>query len=114
MSKTTEIQIEKSRNLIEGLRRHVREMGERLRVGDGTSGMRGVSNNEINEMEKTVAMLSEANAEVDRLREELTPKVKKMNDLMTLVKASYAETKKTLKGYYSQERWPDYGIPDKL
>ena len=75
MSKTTEIQIEKSRNLIEGLRRHVREMGER-----------GVSNNEINEMGKTVAMLSEANAEVDRLREELTPKVKKMNDLMTLVK----------------------------
>ena len=42
MSKTTEIQIEKSRNFIEGLRRHVREMGER-----------GVSNNEINEMEKT-------------------------------------------------------------
>ena len=43
MSKKTEIQIEKSRNLIEGLRRHVRGMGER-----------GVSNNEINEMEKTV------------------------------------------------------------
>ena len=41
------------------------------------------------------------------------PKVKKMNDLMTLVKASYAESKKTLKGYYPQERWPDYGIPDK-
>ena len=102
MSKTTEIQIEKSRNLIEGLRRHVREMGER-----------GVSNNEIDQMEKSVAMLSEANAEVDRLREKLTPKVKKMNDLMTLVKASYAESKKTLKGYYPQERWPDYGIPDK-
>ena len=102
MSKTTEIQIEKSRNLIEGLRRHVREMGER-----------GVSNNEIDQMEKTVTMLSEANTEVDRLREELTPKVKKMNDLMTLVKASYAESKKTLKGYYPQERWPDYGIPDK-
>ena len=101
MSKTTEIQIEKSRNLIEGLRRHVREMGER-----------GVSNNEINEMEKTVAMLSEANAEVDRLREELTPKVKKMNDLMVLVKASYAESKKTLKFIRSDScrsflhKWP--------
>jgi hypothetical protein len=35
MSKTTKIQIEMSRNLFEGLRRHVREMGER-----------GVSNNE--------------------------------------------------------------------
>ena len=58
-------------------------------------------------MEKTVAMLSDDNAEVDRLREELTPKIKKMNDLMTLVKASYAESKKTLKGYYPQERWPD-------
>ena len=63
-------------------------------------------------MEKTVAMLSDDNAEVDRLREELTPKIKKMNDLMTLVKASYAESKKTLKGYYPQERWPDYCIPD--
>ena len=102
MSKTVEIQIEKSRNLIEGLRRHGRELGER-----------GISNTEINEMEKTVAMLTEANAEVDRLRDELTPKVKKMNDLMTIVKASYAESKKTLKGYYPQERWPDYGIPDK-
>jgi hypothetical protein len=102
MSKTTEVQIEKSRNLIEGLRRHVREMGER-----------GISNTEINEMEKTVAMLTDANVEVDRLRAELTPKVKKMNDLMTIVKASYAESKKTLKGYYPQERWPDYGIPDK-
>ena len=30
-----------------------------------------------------------------------------------VVKASYAESKKTLKGYYPQERWPDYGIPDK-
>ena len=102
MSKTTEVQIEKSRNLIEGLRRHVKEMGER-----------GISNTEINEMEKTVAMLTDANAEVERLRAELTPKVKKMNDLMTIVKASYAESKKTLKGYYPQERWPDYGIPDK-
>ena len=64
-------------------------------------------------MEKTVAMLSDDKAEVDRLREKLTPKIKKMNDLMTLVKASYAESKKTLKGYYPQERWPDYGIPDK-
>ena len=76
-------------------------------------GERGVSSDEINEMEKTVEMLSEANAEVDRLREVLSPKVKKMNDLLTLVKASYSESKKTLKGYYPQERWPDYGIPDK-
>jgi len=43
MSKTVEIQIEKSRDLVEGLRRHVKEMGER-----------GVTNDEINAMEQAV------------------------------------------------------------
>lgn len=36
-----------------------------------------------------------------------------MNDLMTSVKTTYGEAKKTLKGYYPQERWADYGVPDK-
>ncbi|MBR1388006.1 MAG: hypothetical protein IJ569_00075 [Prevotella sp.] len=102
MSKTIEIQIEKSRNLIEGLRRHVKEQGER-----------GVSNGEINEMEQALNQLEEANAEVDRLREELSPKVKRMNDILASVKTAYTDTKKTLKGYYPQERWADYGVPDK-
>mgnify|MGYP002855616527 CR=1 FL=1 len=102
MSKTIEIQIEKSRNLIEGLRKHVKEQGER-----------GVSNGEINEMEQALKQLEEANAEVGRLREELSPKVKRMNDILANVKSAYADTKKTLKGYYPQERWADYGVPDK-
>lgn len=102
MSKTIEIQIEKSRNLIGGLRKHVKEMGER-----------GIANSDINEMEKTVSQLAEANAEVDRLREELAPKVKRMNEILANVKTAYADSKKTLKGYYPQERWNDYGIPDK-
>lgn len=46
MSKTVEIQIEKSRGLVEGLRRHVKEMGER-----------GVTNDEINAMEQAVKEL---------------------------------------------------------
>ena len=102
MSKTVEIQIEKSRGLVEGLRRHVKEMGER-----------GVTNDEINAMEQAVKELEAANAEVDRLREDLKPKVKVMNDVMNRVKEAYAEKKKTLKGYYPQERWMDYGVPDK-
>ena len=102
MSKTIEIQIEKSRNLVEGLRKHVKEMGEN-----------GVTNGEIGEMEQYVALLVEANAEVDRLREELSPKVKRMNEILAAVKTAYADKKKTLKGYYPQERWADYGIPDK-
>lgn len=102
MSKTVEIQIEKSRNLVEGLRRHVKEMGEH-----------GVTNDEINAMEQAVKQLEAAYAEVDRLREDLKPKVKVMNDVMNRVKEAYTEKKKTLKGYYPQERWMDYGVPDK-
>ena len=102
MSKTVEQQIEKGRTLIEGLHRHVKEMGEH-----------GVSNAEIDRMEQSLNELNVANDEVDRLREELQPKVKHMNEVLASVKAAYAETKKTLKGYYPQERWADYGIPDK-
>ncbi len=101
MSKTVEIQIEKSRNLIEGLRKHLNGIGG------------GVTNEEIDAMEQAVTELTVANAEVERLREELTPKVKQMNAVMDRVKEAYAEKKKTLKGYYPQERWADYGVPDK-
>ena len=101
MSKTVEIQIEKSRNLVEGLRKHLKGIGG------------GVTNEEINAMEKAVSELQSANAEVDRLREKLAPKVKHMNAVLARVKESYADKKKTLKGYYPQERWMDYGIPDK-
>ena len=93
MSKTVEIQIEKSRGLVEGLRRHVREMGER-----------GVSNKEIDEMEQAVKELETVNAEVDSIREQLTPTVAKLKVAMDRVKEVYAEKKKTLKGYYPQER----------
>lgn len=101
MSKTVELQIEKSRHLVEGLRKHL----------SGTGG--GVTNNEIEQMEQAVSELEVANAEVDRLRAELAPKVKQMNEVLARVKEAYADKKKTLKGYYPQERWADYGIPDK-
>ena len=101
MSKTVELHIEKSRYLVEGLRKHLNGMGG------------GITNDEINSMEQSLKELESANAEVDRLREELTPKVKHMNEVLARVKAAYADKKKTLKGYYPQERWADYGIPDK-
>lgn len=102
MSKTIEIQIEKSRNLIDGLRKH---------LNGGVGG--GITPQEIDQMEQVLKVLTAANEEVDRLRDELAPKVKHMNQVLAEVKAAYAESKKTLKGYYPQERWLDYGIPDK-
>jgi len=102
MSKTTELQIEKSRQLIGGLRKHLTQ---------GVGG--GVTNGEIEQMNKMVEELARANAECDQLREELAPKVKHMNEVLGIVKTAYADKKKTLKGYYPQEKWADYGVPDK-
>ena len=53
------------------------------------------------------------NSEVDSIREQLTPTVAKLKLVMDRVKEAYTEKKKTLKGYYPQERWMDYGVPDK-
>lgn len=102
MSKTVELQIEKSRNLAAGLRKH---------LNGGVGG--GITLEEIDQMEQVLAQLTAANEEVERLREELQPKVKHMNDLLAQAKETYGEHKKTIKGYYPQESWADYGVPDK-
>ena len=73
----------------------------------------GVTPLERDRMEQTLVQLKAANAEVERIREELQPKVKNMNSLMAQVKQNYTELKKTIKGYYPQEQWADYGVPDK-
>ena len=103
MAKTIETQIEKSRTLIEGLRKHVEKGGNETNITADT----------VNAMEAQLRLLVEANEECDRLRAELSPKVKRMNELLAGVKAAYAANKKTIKGYYPQEQWPDYGVTDK-
>lgn len=100
MTKTIELLIGKSQMLLKGLRRHINEMGER-----------GVTNAEIEELKQTMGLLEQQNNEVEKLRAELAAKVKLQNETMNTVKTSYTELKKTLKGYYPQERWQDYGIP---
>ena len=86
---------------MEGLRKHLNGIGG------------GVTNDEINELEQAINELEAINTVVEQLRGQLVPKVKQMNMTMSRVKTSFAEKKKTLKGYYPQERWIEYGIPDK-
>ena len=85
-----------------GLHRHIGDMGKR-----------GVTNAEIDQLELSLKVLEQQSAEVEKLRAELAEKVRLQNDTLASVKTSYAELKKTLKGYYPQERWMDYGIPDR-
>ena len=58
-------------------------------------GERGVTNDEINAMEQAVKELEAVNAEVDSIREQLTPTVAKLKVAMDSVKEAYAEKKKT-------------------
>lgn len=102
MSKTVEIQLEKSRMFVKGMKRHISEMGER-----------GVTNQEVAKFENDLVTLEQQSKEVDQLREELKVKVKRMNETFTAVKKTYSKTKKVVKEYHPQERWTDYGIPDK-
>ena len=102
MAKTIEILLEKSRMFVEGMKRHISETGER-----------GVSNAEVEKLEKDMASLAQQSGEVDRFRAGLGVKVRRMNETLLAVKDSYNETKKVVKGFYPQERWIDYGIPDK-
>lgn len=102
MTKTIEIQLEKSRKLIQGMKRHISEMGES-----------GVTNEVVAKFENDLAILEQQSAEVDKLREELNVKVRRMNETFATIKETHSETKKVIKGYHPQERWIDYGVPDK-
>lgn len=102
MAKTIEILLEKSRMFVEGMKRHISETGER-----------GVTNADVEKLEKDMASLAQESGEVDRMRAELSEKVRRMNETLLAVKDSYNETKKVVKCFYPQERWIDYGIPDK-
>lgn len=101
MSKTVEMQIEKSRGLIQGLRKHLSEGGK------------GTTLQELTTMEQAIAALYAASEECERLRAELAPKVKHMNELLGSVKADYVNHKLIIKNTYPQERWQSYGLPDK-
>ena len=102
MSKTIELQIEKSRVLIEGLRNHVAELSDK-----------GISVDQLDQMTARLADLKAANEECDALRAELSNKVKNMNKVLLEVKDSFATKKKVIKGYYPQEEWSRYGVMDK-
>lgn len=100
--KTIEQQIEKSRMLITGFRRNINVLSDR-----------GVTEAELNAMDVELRKLVEINAECDKLREELSVKVKNMNSILNVVKDSFFNYKKIIKQNYSQERWIDFGVADK-
>jgi len=102
MSKTIEMQISKSRVLVEGLRRNVSEL-----FGHG------ITDTDIAGMESDLEQLAAACRECDAIREELSAKVKRMNGILASVKKQFSERKRVIKDCYPQEEWIKYGVTDK-
>lgn len=94
MTKTVELQIEKCRILIAGLRRN---------LGELTS--KGISANELDELEESLMKLSAASDECEAMRNALSTKVKTMNNILISVKDAYAANKRKIKTNYPQEEW---------
>lgn len=102
MSKTIDLQIEKSRVLIDGLRKNIDALRDK-----------GFDGGELDTMTADLEALRQANRECDAIREQLSEKVKTVNDILAGVKEKFAEKKRIIKGYYPQEEWIKYGVQDK-
>ena len=102
MSKTIDLQIEKSRVLIEGLSKNIETLRDK-----------GIVSDELQAMTADLERLKVANDECDKIREELSQKVKNMNAILSGVKEAFAEKKRIIKMNYPQEQWIRYGVQDK-
>lgn len=102
MSKTIDLQIEKSRVLIGGLMKNLDVLADK-----------DFSSNELEKMSADLDKLKVASDECDALREQLSERVKHVNGILFEVKEMFAEKKKIIKGYYPQEEWIKYGVQDK-
>lgn len=102
MSKTIDLQIEKSRVLIEGLNKNIETLRDK-----------GIKSEALASMASDLDRLKVANDECDKIREELSQKVKAMNEILAGVKEAFAEKKRIIKVNYPQEQWLRYGVQDK-
>lgn len=102
MSKTIDLQIEKCRTLIDGMRKNIGELADK-----------GVNNELLDGLASDIEKLVVANSECDEMRSALSAKVKAMNAILASVKETYIESKRKIKTNYPQEQWLRYGVMDK-
>ncbi len=102
MSKTVDLQIEKSKFLIQGLRNNL----------EAVKGF-GFTAKQLDDMEKQLEALAKASEETDAAYAVLDEKRKKMNEILDSAKDVFTERKKVIKTNYPQEKWINFGVQDK-
>lgn len=102
MTKTIDIQVEKSTRLIKALRANIAEVQDK-----------GISPAELDDMLENLKRLEESSKAADELRAKLSEQVRTTNNILSQCKDAYAKTKAVVRNNYPQEEWIKYGVTDK-
>ena len=102
MSKTIDNQIELTSNMTRAMKSRLSELEAR-----------GITREHLDNMDRQIGLLKEANNECESIRQELSRRIRKCNELLREVKDDFKMTKDIVKGYYPQEQWRSFGIKDK-
>lgn len=102
MSKTYADQVEKAQILVAGLKKNL-ELVE----------SRGITREQIKQLEEGAQEAALMNKEVEALREQVSEKAARANKKLIEVKNNMLNAKQIVKRCFDQERWPDFGVMDK-
>ena len=102
MSKTIDLQIEKSKTLVNALKHNFSEVSSK-----------GVKMNDLDELINQLEKLQASSKQTDELRERLSEQVHTTNNILVQVKQQFKEIKDIIRLNYPQEKWINYGVLDK-
>ena len=102
MSKVYSEQVQKAQMLAAGLRKNYELVKNR-----------GISSEQIAQMEKDAKEAARMNEEVVVLRAEVGAKAARANKKLTELKNNMQNAKQIIKRCFDQEQWQDFGVMDK-
>lgn len=102
MSKTYSDQLDKAKVLIAGLRRNYEQIRNR-----------GISPENLTDLENAISEAEILNGEVERLRSEINEALAAANKKLITIKDRTLEYKRIVKRYNDMSKWADFGVMDK-
>lgn len=102
MSKTYSNQLDKAKVLVAGLRRNYEQIRSR-----------GISLENLTDLENAISEAEILNGEVERLRSEINEALAAANKKLITIKDRTLEYKRIVKRYNDMSKWADFGVMDK-
>lgn len=102
MSKTYSDQLNKAKVLVAGLKKNYEQISNR-----------GISLEELNNLENAISEAEKLNSKVERLRLEISEVTSRANKKLITVKGKALEFKRIVKRYNDISKWADFGVMDK-